>query len=389
MTEIKMKILLLTQRTAIEEDVQLKDGEFKVPAVMMVEGVHCGNKGAILHTAEYLAADAEKWNGKPVVISHPQNAQGEYISAFSEGVIHVGKIHNARFEDEKLKADLILHETKLTAASPTALSYIKENRPLDVSIGAFTEEMQVAGEWNGENYESVTTAYSPDHLALLPGEPGACSWNDGCGIRVNKNNVDVEFTDDPQRVQKKVEYSAISTNQRRQEKIVNNEKRKEKEMSKNSDLVDRLIANPLSNFAEADRENLLAQSECFLTKAMPKEPQANKEVSKEVVEKTIATYKQEDIIAIMPDGVKKSVEQGLKLYSEKREELITDIQANTAKDTWNKDELTAMSMGMLEKLQKSINKPANYSGSEDPPGVPNDGDDEEPMAVNMAVETEK
>jgi hypothetical protein len=50
----------------------------------------------------------------------------------------------------------------------------------------FTDEERTQGEWNGETYEAVASNYVPDHLALLPGERGACSWEDGCGVRTNK-----------------------------------------------------------------------------------------------------------------------------------------------------------------------------------------------------------
>jgi hypothetical protein len=55
-----------------------------------------------------------------------------------------------------------------------------------VSIGAYTQEEEEIGNWNGEDYIAVAKAYNPDHLAILPGEVGACSWADGCGIRVNQ-----------------------------------------------------------------------------------------------------------------------------------------------------------------------------------------------------------
>jgi len=45
----------------------------------------------------------------------------------------------------------------------------------------------VEGVWNEEEYHSIVRNYRPDHLALLPGAIGACSWEDGCGIRANKD----------------------------------------------------------------------------------------------------------------------------------------------------------------------------------------------------------
>lgn len=159
-----------------------------VPVIMMVEGVHSGSHGPILHTEEELSKFANAWNGRPVTIGHPER-QGINISASEDPSIaerSVGVLFNTRMEGVKLKADAWIDEEKLKAVSPTALAYIKQGRPLDVSVGVFSDTDNVQGEWNGESYSAIARNYRPDHLALLPGERGACSWEDGCGIRINK-----------------------------------------------------------------------------------------------------------------------------------------------------------------------------------------------------------
>jgi hypothetical protein len=157
-----------------------------VPVVMMVEGVHSGSQGAILWTEEELRNSAEDWNGVPVVISHPEDADGNFISANSPSVHPVGTIFNARMEGDKLKAEVWLDAQMLIAVSPLASAYINEGRHLEVSIGAYTETEEIVGNYNNEEYQGIAHNPRPDHLALLPGEQGACSWTDGCGIRVNK-----------------------------------------------------------------------------------------------------------------------------------------------------------------------------------------------------------
>jgi hypothetical protein len=57
---------------------------------------------------------------------------------------------------------------------------------LEVSTGLFSDQDSVPGEWNGEAYDAILRNYRPDHLALLPGGTGACSWEDGCGVRANQ-----------------------------------------------------------------------------------------------------------------------------------------------------------------------------------------------------------
>ncbi len=158
-----------------------------VPVVMMVEGVHSGSAGPILHTAAELAKWTEAWDGIPVTISHPE-AEGTNVSANSPEVLDassVGRIFNTVYDDG-LKAEAWIDYEKISAKSTEALYAIEAMEPLEVSIGVFTDSEDTEGEWKGETYDSIAYNYRPDHLALLPGDEGACSWNDGCGIRANQ-----------------------------------------------------------------------------------------------------------------------------------------------------------------------------------------------------------
>jgi len=167
-----------------------------MPAVMMVEGVHNGSHGPILHTKEELEKFPEAWNGIPVMIQHPEK-DGHSISANSPDLIDslaVGRVYNTLVEDGKLKGEVWLDEEKLKQVSPLAYGYIMQQHPLDVSVGVFTDDdFSQTGEWNGEKYSAVARNYRPDHLALLPGGKGACSWEDGCGIRTNQADLTQEI----------------------------------------------------------------------------------------------------------------------------------------------------------------------------------------------------
>ena len=163
-------------------------GHLIVPVVMMVEGVHQGSHGALFHPAEELGRFEAAWNGIPVTISHPKDLQGNYVSANAPDVLQgtsVGRVFNTRMENNKLKADVWLEENKIASLSPQALAYIRQGKPLEVSVGVFTDEESIQGEYNGKQYTAIARNHRPDHLALLPGETGACSWQDGCGIRNN------------------------------------------------------------------------------------------------------------------------------------------------------------------------------------------------------------
>lgn len=159
-----------------------------VPVVMMKEGVHNGSRGPLLHTAEELGRIPNSWDGMPIVVWHPEN-NGQFISANSPEVIDrelVGRVYNTRMEGVKLRADAYIDEERIKAISPVAFGYISEGRPLEVSVGVFTEDEMTTGLWNGEEYSAIAHNHRPDHLALLPGGTGACSWEDGCGIRANQ-----------------------------------------------------------------------------------------------------------------------------------------------------------------------------------------------------------
>lgn len=161
-----------------------------IPVVMIREGVHCGSAGPLLHIAEELEKSVPLWDGKPVTISHP-SVNGVFVSADDPTVLAnwaVGEVHDVRMEGDKLRANAWLDVQKLIALSPETLEMIQNCELIEVSVGVFSEEDDTPGEWKGETYTAINRNYIPDHLALLPGEVGACSIMDGCGVRVNSVN---------------------------------------------------------------------------------------------------------------------------------------------------------------------------------------------------------
>jgi hypothetical protein len=161
------------------------------PVIMMTEGVHAGSGGPTLYTSQELAEYHWTWNGMPVSINHPQDDNGSPISCNDPQVYNtqvVGKIFNTVFEDNKLKAEAWLEETVLNALGADVIKALESGNNLEVSTGLFCDAQEVSGDWNGETYNAVATNIRPDHLALLPGGVGACSWKDGCGIRANKGD---------------------------------------------------------------------------------------------------------------------------------------------------------------------------------------------------------
>ena len=171
---------------------QVRDGRewLVVPVVMLVEGVHHGSAGPILHLQENFSQNPQDWNGVPLTVGHPQDNEGRHVSVQQIDEVHwvVGQVQNTRIENGKLKAEAWIDRQRAIAINPEVVNYLMEGKKLEVSTGMGTVDVSKQGEWDGETYQAVTQEYYPDHLALLPGEQGACSWQDGCGIRVNQKH---------------------------------------------------------------------------------------------------------------------------------------------------------------------------------------------------------
>lgn len=194
-----MKFSVLTNAKQEEYSVMKKKLDKKdhliVPVVMMVEGVHNGSHGRLLHLIEDLGKFPASWDGIPAVIDHP-NVNGINVSANSPDILEsnaVGRIFHTHVDGIKLMAEVWLEIEKLKLISPDTLSAVELKQPIEVSVGVFTEDEEIPGTWNGETYSAIARNHRPDHLALLPGAIGACSLIDGCGIRANQeggNNVE-------------------------------------------------------------------------------------------------------------------------------------------------------------------------------------------------------
>ena len=170
-----------------------------VPVVMMKEGVHSGSAGAVYHSAAELSHFPEAWNGIPVMVNHPAGPAGEPVSANSSPSVLSGKvgiIFNTFFENAGLHAEAWLDEAVLQSVAPEVLTYLAEGRPIEVSMGAFSDDEPATGQWNGESYAAISHNYRPDHLALLPHASGACGWAGGCGVRTNAEQLETQGVDD-------------------------------------------------------------------------------------------------------------------------------------------------------------------------------------------------
>lgn len=164
-----------------------------VPAILMTEGVHNGSGGPLFYSAEELRKSAPQWNNVSVTWRHPME-NGSPISVNYAPHAIVGHVQNARMDNGKLKAELVLDKGAVMAKDPMFIPNLRAGRLVDVSTGLFSVDRTVPGVWCGEPYVASATNLSPDHLAVLPDQQGACSFADGCGIRANGNNPYTEIS---------------------------------------------------------------------------------------------------------------------------------------------------------------------------------------------------
>lgn len=173
-------------------EATLEDKKYKVvPVVMLVEGVHHGQgeAGAVFYSAGVLKEYHMGWNGRPVTLFHPEDEDGNFLSANIPDVVEkqaLGKIYNAKFEDNKLKAEAWFDIDKTNTIAPDLLGNIADDKEIEVSTGLWLSLEEEGGTWNEEEYDGKVIEMLPDHLAALPGKEGACSWADGCGLRTNQ-----------------------------------------------------------------------------------------------------------------------------------------------------------------------------------------------------------
>lgn len=155
-----------------------------VPVVMIVEGVLNGE----LVTQEAMSDLPSQWDGRPVVINHPQE-RGVHVSANTPAQLEqaIGTVFNAHVDGNKLKAEMWIEVEK----AADIVEAFEGGHVMEVSTGYFAGTIPTPGTFNGNSYDGIQTDIRPDHLAILPHDIGACSVADGCGApRTNsrKNN---------------------------------------------------------------------------------------------------------------------------------------------------------------------------------------------------------
>ena len=184
---------------AVAQEIDLRredlDGAEHVvlPMIGLVEGVYqCANcPDPNFYPASEFGKNVGSWNGRPVTIGHPMR-DGSFVSAGSPDVWEserIGTVFNARLDGKTLHMEAWIDPVAVERASPPeaaeVMAAVEAGEQVEVSTAAWIDEAPRVGVHRSKMYRAVQTHFQPDHVALLPlGTIGACSWADGCGVRV-------------------------------------------------------------------------------------------------------------------------------------------------------------------------------------------------------------
>lgn len=160
------------------------------PCVMVIGGVL--NGGLVVNEALV----PSEWDHVPVVVNHPQGADGQPVSARSPEVLStcgIGHVFHTRLGQGKRAgypvASLIgelwinlAHAQRCGSEAQQVITMLEAQQPVECSTAFYPEVDATAGVFiDGTPFSERYLRLRPDHLALLPNTVGACSIQDGCG----------------------------------------------------------------------------------------------------------------------------------------------------------------------------------------------------------------
>ncbi len=205
-SQVKSIRIQLDVRSSVRQ-VSENGRDFLVaPVTILVEGVRQGatSPAPELVLASEFGGTPSEWNGKPLLLNHPIR-DGEYVTVSTgtgnnrdvnqsniQSILQndvIGEVRNARLDGDRLRAEawFDLARTAANEEAAAVVNAIRDGDPVEISAGYFASFEARPGYNRGKHYAGVQRDIVPDHLAILPlGSTGACSWQDGCGIRAQE-----------------------------------------------------------------------------------------------------------------------------------------------------------------------------------------------------------
>ena len=164
---------------------------YKVPAVIIVEGVLDGSHGPGFYPAEENGRRVDAWNHIPITLDHP-TIKGQQVSARTPKVINRfkwGVFLNARQDGVKTKGFAYFDIERVKKLDSRLLNRLRKGKKVEVSTGLSVRQEFKKGVHNNRKYEWIARDQEPDHLAVLMDSVGACSVKDGAGLLANQANM--------------------------------------------------------------------------------------------------------------------------------------------------------------------------------------------------------
>lgn len=388
------------------------------PVVLMTEGVHAGSKGPVFYPEEELSKWSPSWDHKPILIDHPPD--GSWAGNDPEVIEKqaVGFLLNTRYDTKQRSEGWF--DAKETARKCMPLQNAIVNRQLmEVSTGLIVDAQDEEGEFGGVKYNLTARNHRPDHLAILVDKIGACSVEKGGGLwqlnesvenkmshseihsqiavklreelgqswdgfiadifdkdfvywegaemlrqKYSKNGDEVEFVEPPEKVQRKVEYKAVSNSADSDTQV------EETDNMAKKDLVDKVIANKATKWEEKHRDKLAKMSDEDLELMIPVEapPVVKNEKEQEEEEKEETEVKNtvikpnekkeltpQEWLNSVPTEFRGVITNALQFQKEEHKKAITSIlNSDRGKELYTEEELTPMNINQLRKIQALV-----------------------------------
>lgn len=360
-----MSELVTHRRRVVANEVQERqiDGRafLVAPVVAAKEGVMNGELLPADELGRYFAA----WEDVPVPVTHPA-VNGLNVSARTPDQVAraLGRFYDVRMDGTLLKGNIYLDVARAEALGGdmlAALVSLRAGEPMDVSTAYWRDIEPVAGDWNGTAYNGIQRNLRPDHLALLPGGTGACSWADGCGTpRVN------EAIDGARLSGVLVGDNILMVNDGTTWKRVEDET-----VNGGGTGAEAPAANNTNGGNEMDEGTKPLVKDCGDCPENTPDPVTNEEAAPisavEIVgaQEPAVSPELEALLAVVSeyggvDAFKEALLQFKANAAAERDGLIAAITANKA-SAFTADDLGTMTTEQLRKLDASL-RPADYSG---------------------------
>jgi hypothetical protein len=158
------------------------------PAVIIVEGVL---NGSYVPGTE-IEISTPSWNGRPIPVHHPPITNSANEPAIIEAQV-IGSFFAANYQNNGLVGEMwldVAKAAKLGGDAALTVESVANGEMVELSTAYWAWQLNQSGEFNGKKYNTITQHILPDHVAVLPGDVGACSIDDGCGVpRLNREEM--------------------------------------------------------------------------------------------------------------------------------------------------------------------------------------------------------